>query len=347
MFGFGKKSVAKMSLEEVVGELLTDKTPRRASEALRRLEAADRHALAPILLRAVREGRGDLSDLAALIVRFEAIGYKDDEIEPWLPLGDVLAPALLGLRTGDNRAVSFAAKIAGPGCVAALAAKAQHSDAWVRQEVARGLSRTASRDATTTLLEMLHDADGFVRKAAAWAFVTIRDPRAVPALEKRVDDRDEDVAFGALAALEAIDPELGKHRLCDVLADEKRSPSLRERVLEKLRRSPAVSEPAVRAALERAAADGHERVRDAALATLGRPRDAVREQVGRAVEIAHRDWYGIPWSASPNTESDRWVRLPRGTWALRRIEDGFVYLSQGAIELKVDEGDFRAHWPEL
>lgn len=71
-------------------------------------------------------------------------------------------------------------------------------------------------------------------------------------------------------------------------------------------------------------------------------------RIGRAIDITRRDWGGLPWDVDPSTcrESD-WRSIVPGTYFLAKIEDGWVYIAQGSMKYKLDEGDFRAHWPRM
>ena len=73
----------------------------------------------------------------------------------------------------------------------------------VRREASTALSRMGE-PAVEPLIETLNDEDWRVRGAAAWALGNLDDERAIPALEKLLDDESGYVKQGAQSAIASI-----------------------------------------------------------------------------------------------------------------------------------------------
>ena len=73
----------------------------------------------------------------------------------------------------------------------------------VRREASTSLSRMGP-DAVDPLIDVLDDPDWRVRGAAAWALGNLNDERAIPALEKFLDDESGYVKSGAQSAIDTI-----------------------------------------------------------------------------------------------------------------------------------------------
>ena len=73
----------------------------------------------------------------------------------------------------------------------------------VRREASTSLSRMGPA-AVDPLIEVLDDPDWRVRGAAAWALGNLNDEKAIPALEKLLDDESGYVKSGAQSAIATI-----------------------------------------------------------------------------------------------------------------------------------------------
>ena len=72
----------------------------------------------------------------------------------------------------------------------------------VRREASTSLSRMPA--AVDPLIEVLDNPDWRVRGAAAWALGNLNDEKAIPALEKLLDDESGYVKSGAQSAINSI-----------------------------------------------------------------------------------------------------------------------------------------------
>lgn len=72
----------------------------------------------------------------------------------------------------------------------------------VRREASTALSRMPA--AVDPLIEVLDNPDWRVRGAAAWALGNLNDEKAIPALEKLLDDESGYVKSGAQSAINSI-----------------------------------------------------------------------------------------------------------------------------------------------
>ncbi len=72
---------------------------------------------------------------------------------------------------------------------------------------------------------------------------------------------------------------------------------------------------------------------------------ALEDKVEDAIDVVSRDFVGLPWDIDPAKckESD-WRPVPPGTYYFNKIENGWVYIRQGSVMLKMDEGDVRARF---
>ncbi len=73
----------------------------------------------------------------------------------------------------------------------------------VRREASTSLSRMGE-PAVDPLIEILNDEDWKIRGAAAWALGNLGDEKAIPALEKLLDDESSFVKQGAQSAINSI-----------------------------------------------------------------------------------------------------------------------------------------------
>jgi HEAT repeat protein len=116
---------------------------------------------------------------------------------------------------GPNRDIALNALRQARGDAAAkliVAALARTSDETERRELTTALGETASTVATATLVALLDDDSGNVRRAAARGLAQIRDPAAVKPILAHLDKAPPDndfanalvVALGTIGANEAL-----------------------------------------------------------------------------------------------------------------------------------------------
>lgn len=86
--------------------------------------------------------------------------------------------------------------------IPALIAALKDNNKLVRREASTAVSRMSG--AVDTLIETLADEDWKVRGAAAWALGNLGDEKAIPELEKLLDDESSFVKAGAKSAIESI-----------------------------------------------------------------------------------------------------------------------------------------------
>ena len=100
------------------------------------------------------------------------------------------AASLLGA-IGDERAIE------------PLIATLSDNNKLVRREASTALSRMGPA-AVDPLIEVLDNPDWRVRGAAAWSLGNLNDEKAIPALEKLLDDESGYVKSGAQSAIASI-----------------------------------------------------------------------------------------------------------------------------------------------
>ena len=86
--------------------------------------------------------------------------------------------------------------------IPALIAALKDNNKLVRREASTAVSRMSG--AVDPLIETLADEDWKVRGAAAWALGNLGDEKAIPELEKLLDDESSFVKAGAKRAIESI-----------------------------------------------------------------------------------------------------------------------------------------------
>ena len=90
-----------------------------------------------------------------------------------------------------------------PKAIEPLIATLKDNNKLVRREASTALSRMGE-PAVDPLIGILDDEDWKVRGAAAWALGNIGDEKAIPALEKLLDDESGFVKQGAQSAIASI-----------------------------------------------------------------------------------------------------------------------------------------------
>lgn len=120
-----------------------------------------------------------------------------------------LQSADVRLRLGATSALGL---IGDPRSRIALEGRLNDPDRHVRAQAAFALAFVSDRRSTARLIDSLsHDGSALVRNSCAIALGRIGDPRAVPALERALDDESDRVRREAVVALErSSDPEAAR-----------------------------------------------------------------------------------------------------------------------------------------
>ena len=116
---------------------------------------------------------------------------------------DSLIDALSSRKKGIRlHAATLLGAINDPKAIPALIETLKDNNKLVRREASTALSRMD--EAVDPLIETLNDEDWRVRGAAAWALGNLGDEKAIPALEKLLDDESGFVKQGAQSAIASI-----------------------------------------------------------------------------------------------------------------------------------------------
>lgn len=116
------------------------------------------------------------------------------------PLIDALSHRKKNVRL---HAATLLGAINDPKAIEPLIATLKDNNKLVRREASTALSRMGE-PAVDPLIGILDDEDWKVRGAAAWALGNIGDEKAIPALEKLLDDESGFVKQGAQSAIASI-----------------------------------------------------------------------------------------------------------------------------------------------
>ena len=133
--------------------------------------------------------------------REEAIGeleMKGDEVVD--PLIDALSDRNKNVKIA---AIQILANIGDEKAIKPLILTLSDNNKLVRREASTALSRMGPA-AVDPLIEVLDNPDWRVRGAAAWALGNLNDEKAIPALEKLLDDESGYVKSGAQSAIATI-----------------------------------------------------------------------------------------------------------------------------------------------
>ena len=143
----------------------------------------------------------------------ELLNDKDDFVvedaigELELRADESVDPLIDALSNRKKQIRMYAATLLGainnPKAIPALIETLKDNNKLVRREASTALSRMGE-PAVEPLIETLDVEDWKVRGAAAWALGNLDDERAIPALEKLLDDESGYVRQGAQSAIASI-----------------------------------------------------------------------------------------------------------------------------------------------
>ena len=122
---------------------------------------------------------------------------KDESLDPLI---EALSSRKKSIRL---HAATLLGAINDPKAIPALIETLRDNNKLVRREASTALSRMGE-PAVDPLIDILGDEDWRVRGAAAWALGNIGDERAIPELEKLLDDESGFVKQGAQSAIASI-----------------------------------------------------------------------------------------------------------------------------------------------
>lgn len=165
-----------------------------ADSLLKAIEDMGTMALGP-LLEALTDNEGTVRRFAAKV-----LGLIQDPraIQP-------LELALYDTHFEVGKAATEALAGFGPSGLKVLAEALHHPEAWLRQHAIAGLTLSGDKRIVPVILDMLKDPDRAVQKQAVQSLGTLKDLRALPALQAiAIDRRDRELSALAREAINTV-----------------------------------------------------------------------------------------------------------------------------------------------